>query len=470
MKIDIKNLGAIRSASIDLDRRLTVFCGANNTGKTYMAYVVYALNSSANTSYVEEALGESEMQQILGGKSIKISIKSDLIYAYKLRSAKYTKDNMDSIFGISDEAAEKLFKDFELSFSSTREECGEKLQSLSYNTHFIVDGLGFGISKEKESFEVIIVPDEDNDYKSEGGLPMFILRTAICSAVYHRTAFFPIMQSAIFPVERNSIYTFNKELSLSRNALIDQLQKLPRNEKLNPFDLIDQRSKRYPEAIKDGLRIANDLTEIKKRKGKYFDLAEEIEMLLLDGKLDVSNDGDVIFYPNKARKADGRLQIHMTASIVKTMSSLVFYLKYLAEEDELIIIDEPEMNLHPDSQIILVKILAKLMNKGLRVLISTHSDYIIRELNNLIMVSSIREKGKTLPEGYIFDNDILLKKEDVGVYYFSYIKKRKVDVKSVAVDDNGFDVESINDAIEKQNEESEELYYKLKYSNNDSDM
>lgn len=34
MNIVIENLGPIRKATFDLDKRLSVFCGPNNTGKT----------------------------------------------------------------------------------------------------------------------------------------------------------------------------------------------------------------------------------------------------------------------------------------------------------------------------------------------------------------------------------------------------------------------------------------------------
>ena len=39
----------------------------------------------------------------------------------------------------------------------------------------------------------------------------------------------------------------------------------------------------------------------------------------------------------------------------------------------------------------MTRIFAKLINNGFRILISTHSDYVIREINNLIMASSIKD-------------------------------------------------------------------------------
>ncbi len=56
----------------------------------------------------------------------------------------------------------------------------------------------------------------------------------------------------------------------------------------------------------------------------------------------------------------------------------------LAEPGELLIIDEPEMNLHPTAQIQIIEFLALLANAGLKVLITTHSTYVVDHLSNLI--------------------------------------------------------------------------------------
>ena len=43
MKIDIKELGYVKNVQLDLDKDLTILCGPNNTGKTYVAYAIYGL-------------------------------------------------------------------------------------------------------------------------------------------------------------------------------------------------------------------------------------------------------------------------------------------------------------------------------------------------------------------------------------------------------------------------------------------
>ncbi|MGU9951843.1 MAG: AAA family ATPase [Gammaproteobacteria bacterium WSBS_2016_MAG_OTU1] len=53
----------------------------------------------------------------------------------------------------------------------------------------------------------------------------------------------------------------------------------------------------------------------------------------------------------------------------------------------MLIIDEPESHLDTANQIIMARILVRCVNAGMKVLITTHSDYIIKEFNNLIMLS-----------------------------------------------------------------------------------
>jgi len=63
--------------------------------------------------------------------------------------------------------------------------------------------------------------------------------------------------------------------------------------------------------------------------------------------------------------------------MVKELAPLVLYLHYLVAPNDWIIIDEPEMNLHPTVQIEFIEFLAMLVNAGLQVLITTQSPYIL---------------------------------------------------------------------------------------------
>lgn len=43
MKIKVQDLGTIQEGEVDLDKNLIVFAGPNNSGKSYMAYLIYGI-------------------------------------------------------------------------------------------------------------------------------------------------------------------------------------------------------------------------------------------------------------------------------------------------------------------------------------------------------------------------------------------------------------------------------------------
>lgn len=457
MKIQVKDLGAIKEAGIDLDKPLTLFCGENNTGKTYLAFIIYALTRMK----ISKSPFKINIPKLIEDGFIILKIDEIQLFKYKNNMIDEIKSNLNTIFGISEELAEQMLSDFQITFDSDLEKCKFKLKNLELNQNMSVNEHKFKIIKNKNELSLNIKIIEGIDYSSV--LESEVFEFILSSIIANRLAFYPISNSVIFPVERNSIFTFSRELSLSRNILIEQMQKLSKGEKISPFDYLKNSSNRYPLAIRDGLNVSNDLQEIQKNKSDFFNIASEIEEKLLHGTLSVTKEGDVQFTTNKNKGK--KLPIHMSASIVKTLSSLVFYLKYIAEKNDLIIIDEPEMNLHPDNQILLTKIFAKLLSNGFRLLISTHSDYIIREFNNIIMTSSGNQVVQKSAVKHNYDLNDAIKPENVGCYYFHYLKSssRQVIVKEIQVDETGFEIRSIDNTIDSQNLIAEELFYSLKY-------
>ena len=80
----------------------------------------------------------------------------------------------------------------------------------------------------------------------------------------------------------------------------------------------------------------------------------------------------------------------------------------LGSHRHFLIIDEPESHLDTANQIQLARLLARLVNAGTKVLITTHSDYIIKEINNLIMLSGdFDDKEQIIGEFDYRDGDSL---------------------------------------------------------------
>lgn len=119
------------------------------------------------------------------------------------------------------------------------------------------------------------------------------------------------------------------------------------------------------------------------------------------------------------------------------------------------------MNLHPDNQVKITRFLARLVHEGFKIMISTHSDYIIRELNTLIMLDAGMKKDQhemvMMMHRYDYQKEELIGQDQVGVYLF----KQGQAVESVAVEDDGFQVETIDRTVRQLNASSENIYFEL---------
>jgi predicted ATPase len=104
--------------------------------------------------------------------------------------------------------------------------------------------------------------------------------------------------------------------------------------------------------------------------------------------------------------------------MTKELISLVLYLRYLAQPNDLIVVDEPEMHLHPAAQIEIIEFLAMLVNEGLNVLITTHSPYIIDHLSNLIEAKKHPDPDAIKEYFYLEDARAFLAQEQVSVQLF----------------------------------------------------
>ena len=99
------------------------------------------------------------------------------------------------------------------------------------------------------------------------------------------------------------------------------------------------------------------------------------------------------------------------------MSSLYFLLGYFLNGVGLLIIDEPESHLDAENQVQLARLFARIVNSGTKILITTHSDFILREINNLIMLSSAHDEGGKEMEDLGYEESDKLDLNQVRAYF-----------------------------------------------------
>ena len=131
-------------------------------------------------------------------------------------------------------------------------------------------------------------------------------------------------------------------------------------------------------------------------------------------------------------------------------------------------IDEPELNLHPQNQRKVAQLLAMLVNHGIKVFVTTHSDTIIRELNTLLLLDAkdprLAELAKA--EGYLesqfLSNDQVkayVAKEDLVKLDGAKRRKKVNTLVPVEINDNGISLDTFDDAIAAMNRIQDEIIW-----------
>lgn len=126
---------------------------------------------------------------------------------------------------------------------------------------------------------------------------------------------------------------------------------------------------------------------------------------------------EISYSPTRGQPGMGNFPLSKTSSMVSELAPVILFLKYLVRAGDLVILEEPESHLHPASQRQMARGIARLVNAGVKVIITTHSDYFVGQMNNLIKVSRASDR-KRRKEG--FDKADCLKPEHVAAYHFAW--------------------------------------------------
>lgn len=161
----------------------------------------------------------------------------------------------------------------------------------------------------------------------------------------------------------------------------------------------------------------------------FMQLAQMLEQSVLGGKVELSTpepdpQRELLFYPSQ--HGDVALDIAIVSSMVKELAPLVLYLRYLAEPGDLLVIDEPEMNLHPEAQVKMIELLALLVQAGLHVLITTHSPYMVDHLANLMQAARHDDQTSIKDKFLLQQSAAFIPQEQVAVYLFEQGTARNI--------------------------------------------
>ncbi len=196
--------------------------------------------------------------------------------------------------------------------------------------------------------------------------------------------------------------------------------------------------------------------EEKIKINKYKNVIDYIENDILNGKIIIENTPIKSYkYTPKGLKKD--FPLFITSSLVVELSPLSILLKSNLKFKSLII-EEIEAHLHPAIQRAVTRAIIQLVNAGLPVWITTHSDIVFQHINNMIKLSNIKDnKRKKIMEELKYNKNDLLKLDKVRAYEFE-VREGKTKIKALkSIENRGFEIPTFNRVLIELYEEANKL-------------
>ncbi|MCE7916649.1 MAG: ATP-binding protein [Nitrosomonas sp. PRO5] len=462
MKFHFENLGLLDHADIEL-ADLTLICGENNTGKTYATYAVYGflrswrqmlrftLAAEIDAFLKHEDKYQFDLQQMFAGK----------VNDYLIRLGKSYVEILPRVFATEVSIFENTVcvpyttqaDDFLTRAYQQRVQAGPGGKVLAT------------ITKESTSAILeVLVADAEVLQRPFGGLTDFIA-DAISDIVFS-----PHLPSVhIASAERTGAAIFRKELDMARTRMLKAINEIDSKElKRNPFKILQKVDADYAWPVEDNVDFVRQLEDIDKRSS---DLAMEHPELLeafnsiIGGSYKVVKQ-QLVFQAKGASKQ--RFTMNEASSCIRALLDVGFYLRCNARVGDLFIIDEPELNLHPKNQRAFARLVARMVNAGIRIFITTHSDYLVKELNTLIMLNQRSDHTKKVQQQHGYEDAELIDPQRVKLYMTGTSKpatdsnrrgKVRTLIPATIYPDRGIEVSTFDDTIETMNTIQSEILY-----------
>jgi hypothetical protein len=458
MHIKIENLGALKQAEFSLGD-LTIICGGNNTGKTYATYALFGFLSFWRETFSID-IDMTVIGQLLAEGTVSIDVTQYILNADKIVS----------------EGCREYAKQLPMVFAAPSERFKETKFQVAINSQDIIpksryvrhigsaSAEHFSITKNEGSTELIVTLLVE---KEKIRIPEIVIREFIGNALKD------IIFSHIFPrpfiasAERTGAAIFRKELNFARNRLLEEMGQTDRN--IEPFELLFKVYKDYALPVKTNVDFTRQLETVARRNsfimeeypGMFADFAD-----IIGGEYTVTRNDELYYIPKGKRI---KLSMDESSSAVRSLLDIGFYLRHVAQPGDLLMVDEPELNLHPENQCRMARLFARLVNLGIKVFITTHSDYIIKELNTLIMLNHDKPHLKRVVSNEGYKKEELISSNRIKVYIAekalvkpadSHRRTRSLTLTPASIDpDMGIEAHSFDMTIEKMNRIQEEIIW-----------
>lgn len=453
LAIEVRNFGPISKGSISL-KNLTVLIGPNNSGKSYIAMLVHAFASSYyqrfeppdSTLNILRRMPTLDFLRIIEKKLPEIKIWLNSI-----------PPNVKEIFNIPEEIAlkiiDKLYKHYyehnlkykiEALYASHQAELirinknAFKIKII-YNVNDNVNDCELSLGQDSKAMKIKntfnignidyeITYDHTDEYRNN--LSKQKIEEDRQFLVEH------IINNYNDLIAERSKIPFTDYLPAGRTGILQCYSKLFGNVIEN---IVFSSSKKNDTDSMQGAvaEFLYNIYKMQNHKGPLYDMAVKFEQEIIQGEILIERTLPGSLPRIQYRFKETVIPIHRTSSTVSELAPIILYLKYLIEPGNILIIEEPEAHLHPENQRLMAKLLVRLIRAGVYVIITTHSDFLLDQLSNYLLLSTVPEE-KRQP----FDQELYLSIEELGAYVFQQDKTGGYQIREAEVDkENGISEE-----------------------------
>lgn len=447
-KLKVEGYGKIRSATIEM-KPFLAFVGDNNSGKSYLLSLIWGIftigrrNLYHNADVLQTPEWEKCRTWLVSAyeaeEELDLDIKGHrtLINTVLNQLVELNKDNfVRELFNFDGMAIKKL--EIELS-----EEIKLELHTVRENDKKWL---------EAETEYNLYKTRRTDDKADASHLFGFIIRAWLCGEAFtpfdkpvydEEIAYLPaartgfmLTKDIINRVGRNQTFNYVSSGNSGKSVMneeIDDAEAFP----VQPF-------------VRPINHFLNIMTELSADKiGEHKDLVQFIEANMTKGKIDFSSlpGKEVRYRPNGVQED---MPLRIASAVVTEISPLALL---LAHKPDLkgIFYEEPEMCLHPQLQQQMGRLLIRMVNQELPIVITTHSDIILQHINNMIKLDSLKNKQE-LQSNFGYEEADLLSADQIGLYQLQD-QGMYSDVSELTAGRYGFEVPTFNDALDKLLEE-----------------
>ena len=473
-ELEVSNFGPIVEAKIDL-RPLTVFVGPSNTGKSYLAILVYALHRfltgfkenrfSLSPRFSKEIIDVFDRwaQETVGKREVESHIVfpeevSGVVHSILETKSPQLGNEFSRCFGIENSRLiRKGNKNAAVVF---------RMENANHSTPFELRSI---FPKKGENEFHIKIPEGMSIQVDEGKFRWWMKRLHVPELTPNREAELDLLireLSAVLmpelggPMNLSAFYLPADRTGVmhAHSVVVSATIGSAPMAGLRPVTGTPMLSGVLADFLQQLMEIDRPRIEIGRVGSTWSSppfarpgglLAGKIEEAILGGAVRVDR-SETIDYPYFSYQPKGwknALPLMNASSMVSELAPVVLYLRHVVKPGETLIIEEPESHLHPAMQVEFTRQLAALVKAGVRVIVTTHSEWVLEELANIVRRSELPPARKK--DGAA---DVALSPDQVGAWLFKPKSRPKGSVvEEVKLDEESglypTDYDSVSEAL-----------------------